>query len=76
MIYKALYAVYDAHDGLKCVFVNPINDKTKTRVIDHARLSIPQIMAWAEGTLIQDAMPDLTLDERELFLNADMMGDA
>ena len=75
MIYKALAEVYDAHDGLKCIFVNQINDKTKTKVIDHARLTIPQIMAWAAGDLIQDAMPDLTLNERELFLNADMMGD-
>ena len=75
MIYKALAAVYDNHDGLKCVFINPMTEKDIVKTIPHDRLEIRNIMAWAAGDLIQDAMPKLTVDERELFLNANMMGD-
>jgi hypothetical protein len=75
MLYKSLKKVLDCAEGLECTFVHPFTGAETIRVFERERLSIPQILAWASGTYIQDAMPKLNQHERELFLNADMMRD-
>lgn len=44
---------------------SPITGDTHTREID---VTEEQLLAWQEGELIQNAMPDLSADDREFIL--------
>ena len=44
---------------------SPVTGRINTLSID---VDQPQIDAWESGMLIQDAMPDLTADEREFIM--------
>lgn len=53
-------------DGsLECHFVD-IDGEEVVRTLSN--LTIQQIESWANGELIQNAMPNLTAEERELFM--------
>lgn len=46
----------------QCPFTGEIN------AMEIPKLTIEMLMAWASGELIQNAMPELTLDEREFIM--------
>ena len=43
---------------------SPLTGITRTKEID---VTIEQILAWEEGELIQNAMPNLSADDREFI---------
>ncbi len=45
---------------------SPVTGIQKTREIN---VTIEQLKAWESGQLIQDAMPNLTADEREFIIS-------
>lgn len=49
----------------ECEFRNMMTGETFTKILT---VSPAQIGAWAQGELIQNAMPQLSADDRELFL--------
>ena len=49
---------------MKITRTSPFSGKVNTMEID---VTQEQIDAWKNGTLIQDAMPNLTADEREFI---------
>lgn len=49
----------------ECEFRNVMTGETFTKTIN---VSPAQIDAWAQGELIQNAMPQLSADDRDLFL--------
>lgn len=49
----------------ECEFRNVMTGETFTKIIN---VSPAQIDAWAQGELIQNAMPQLSADDRDLFL--------
>lgn len=57
---------------MKVTRVNPL-----TNTMNSMELAITdeQLASWQEGTLIQDAMPHLTADEREFLISGLMPGD-
>jgi hypothetical protein len=54
---------YDAK--VKCTFFNPFGENF-TKMVD---VDITDIGKWVNGLSIQDAMPNLTADEREWFIS-------
>lgn len=49
---------------MKLTRTSPISGKKNTMDLD---LTIDQITDWEKGAMIQDAMPNLTVDEREFI---------
>lgn len=49
---------------MKLTRTSPISGKKNTMDLD---VTIDQITDWEKGALIQDAMPNLTVDEREFI---------
>lgn len=49
----------------ECEFCNIMTGETFTKILN---VSPAQIGAWAQGESIQNAMPQLSVYERELFL--------
>ena len=49
---------------MKIVRTSPVSGKRNELDID---ITIDQIVAWEKGTLIQEAMPNTTADEREFI---------
>ena len=45
---------------------SPLTGRTQSLDID---VTIEQIKAWEQGSLIQDVMPQLTADEREFIIS-------
>ena len=45
---------------------SPVTGKDKTMAINATN---EQYIAWIDGTLIQDAMPQLSADEREFIIS-------
>ena len=45
---------------------SPVTGRTQSLDID---VTIEQIKAWEQGSLIQDVMPQLTADEREFIIS-------
>ena len=50
---------------MKITRKSPFSGKKTTMEID---VTSEQIFSWQDGMLIQDAMPDLTPDEREFIM--------
>ena len=49
---------------MKITRKSPLTGITRTKEID---VTIEQILAWEEGELIQNAMPQLSADDREFI---------
>lgn len=49
----------------ECEFRNVMTGETFTKILN---VSPAQIDAWVQGELIQNAMPQLSADDRDLFL--------
>ncbi len=49
---------------MKLTRTSPISGKKNTMDLD---VTIDQITDWEKGAMIQDAMPNLTVDEREFI---------
>lgn len=49
---------------MKLTRTSPISGKKNTMDLD---VTIDQITDWEKGAMIQDAMPNLTIDEREFI---------
>ena len=56
---------------MKITRKSPLTGITRTKEID---VTIAQILAWEEGELIQNAMPDLSADDRE-FIKTGITGE-
>lgn len=69
MIYKALMSARTTSTGTTCVFRNPLTLETTTVRFPSGRVNTSNIQRWVDGEYIQDAMPHLSPEERELFLN-------
>ena len=67
--YKSLIGVEFTNDGLKCHFRNHMTGESFTHVFPPEYLGIDDIADWVFRSNIQDAMPNLTDEEREWFLN-------
>lgn len=64
--YKALTHVEEVDDEVCiCSFKNIMTGEEKSEALP---VTLGQIKQWVTGELIQNAMPNLTTDERELFL--------
>ena len=65
-IYKALKS-YEKVDinSCKCTFYCSLNKKTLVKTLP---VSVKQIHSWIEGTHIQKAMENLSVDDRDLFV--------
>ena len=63
---KALKRYMVTENGVLCVFNNVFTGKEVIREFEH--LTVSEIEAWINGELIQNAMPLLSAEERELFL--------
>lgn len=50
---------------MKITRTSPFTGKINTMNID---VTLDQLADWADGTLMQNAMPNLTLDEREFIM--------
>jgi hypothetical protein len=50
---------------MKITRKSPLTGITRTKEID---VTIEQILAWEEGELIQNAMPQLSADDREFIM--------
>jgi hypothetical protein len=76
-MYKALISARKtADDELYCTFENMITGGVKVKLFATDKLTEKQLISWVNGDkLIQNAMPNLTAQERELFLNGDMLAD-
>lgn len=62
---KAVKSAIVAEEGIDCVFVNGLTgEETKKRML----ITVDEYCDWVNGSLIQDAMPGLSADDRELFL--------
>ena len=62
---KAVKSAIVADEGIDCVFVNGLTgQETKKRMF----ITVDEYCDWVNGSLIQDAMPGLSADDRELFL--------
>ena len=51
-------------NGIMCDFKSPLGDETRKLV----PISVDQYSDWINGTCIQDAMPHIDADTRELFI--------
>jgi hypothetical protein len=56
---------------MKITRKSPLTGITRTKEID---VTIEQILAWEEGELIQNAMPQLSADDRE-FVKTGITGE-
>jgi hypothetical protein len=56
---------------MKITRKSPLTGITRTKEID---VTIDQILAWEEGELIQNAMPQLSADDRE-FVKTGITGE-
>lgn len=72
MGYKHLKsALYNEATGqIKCTFFKMFGGEHE-HTFEADRLTPDQIQAWVSGTFIQNAMPNLTADEREMFICGD-----
>lgn len=52
-------------DGIEITTYNPLEGTRKTKLF---KITVDQYCDWVNGTLIQDAMPELSEDERELLI--------
>ena len=52
-------------DGIEITTYNPLEGTRKTKLY---KITVDQYCDWVNGTLIQDAMPELHADERELLI--------
>lgn len=52
-------------DGIEITTYNPLEGTRKTKLY---KITVDQYCDWVNGTLIQDAMPELSADERELLI--------
>jgi hypothetical protein len=69
--HKALVAVREVMEGQSlCTFECPISGIQKMEMLP---VDYKNIIEWIDGKLIQNAMPNLTDDERELFLTAGLI---
>lgn len=53
-------------NGIDCTFRNPVDGTETTALMP---ISVDQYSDWLNGTLIQEAMPMLSADDRELFIS-------
>ena len=51
--------------GIEITTYNPLEGTRKTKLY---KITVDQYCDWVNGTLIQDAMPELSADERELLI--------
>ena len=51
---------------------SPLTGKLNTMDLD---VTVEQLVAWRRGELIQKAMPDLTMEEREFILTGCLPGE-
>jgi hypothetical protein len=49
-----------------CEKLSPVTGQTNTMGIN---ATLEQIALWQDGTLIQDAMPEATVDQREFLIS-------
>lgn len=64
--YKAVIGYEDYGDYMEIFVVNLLDDQMYTMVTSHIRPE--NLRAWKEGSLIQNAMPKATRDEREMLM--------
>ena len=64
--YKAVIGYEDHGDYMEIFVVNLLDDQMYTMVTSHIRPE--NLRAWKEGSLIQNAMPKATRDEREMLM--------
>lgn len=67
--YKSLINVEFTDNGLKCHFRNHMTGENFSHVFPSEHLKIDDIADWVFRSNIQDAMPNLTSEEREWFLS-------
>ena len=51
--------------GIEITTYNPLEGTRKTKLY---KITVDQYCDWVNGTLIQDAMPNLPVDDRELLI--------
>ncbi len=72
-IYKALYSVACLEpEFTTCMFQNAATGELSHYVFSDDQVTIEEIAAWVNGEKIQNAMPRLSTDYRELFLTGGM----
>ena len=64
--YKAVIGYEDHGDYMEIHVINLMDDQMYTLVT--SRIRPENLIAWKEGSLIQNAMPKATRDEREMLL--------
>lgn len=52
-------------DGIECTFRDILFGNPRTKLV---KISVDEYSDWINGTCIQDAMPHVDADTRELFL--------
>ena len=52
-------------NGIEITTSNPFDGTRKTKIYE---ITVDQYCDWVNGTLIQDAMPNLPVDDRELLI--------
>ena len=68
-LYKGLNTVLETHDGgCVCVFVSPFSPEESYAQFMPDYLTYDAVMSWVNGELIQNAMPNLTPEQRDQFL--------
>ncbi len=65
MIYKSLVKFVIVPEGVNCTFKDSFNGMETSKTLD---ISLKQIDDWVAGGKINEVMPNLSPDDRELFL--------
>ena len=63
-VYKAVKRTVVRENGLMVDFKSPYGEETRKLI----QVSVDEYSDWLNGTPIQYAMPNLSADDRELFL--------
>ena len=64
-VYKAVKRAVVRENGLMVDFKSPLGEETRKLI----PVSVDEYSDWLNGTPIQYAMPNLSADDRELFLS-------
>ena len=64
-VHRAVRRAVVRGDGIEITTFDPFSKAEKTKIY---KITVDQYCDWVNGTLIQDAMPELSADERELLI--------
>lgn len=62
---RAVRRAVTHEEGIKCIFRDEMTGKDREQLIP---ITVDEYCDWVNGSLIQDAMPHIDADTRELFL--------